>query len=113
MNGLASEFLNTLIIAMVPVIITGLGWLARALVNYIKSRTSAEQYALLEAIARQAVSAVEQTMKTEAGVKKRAAAIAYCRSALLSRGIKLDEEAIGNAVEAAVYANVFEVPPVK
>lgn len=104
-NALASEFLTQFLVAAIPVAFGVLGYIAKQFVSWIKSRTSAEQYALLESLASQAVRAAEQTMKTRPGQEKRVAAIAVVRGALLSRGIKLDETAIVAAVEAAVYEN--------
>jgi len=100
-----SELLSQFLVAAIPVGFGVLAYLAKQVVSWIKSRTSTEQYALLESLASQAVRAAEQTMKTRPGQEKRTAAIAVVRGALLSRGIKLDEMAILAAVEAAVYQN--------
>lgn len=104
-NPVLSEFVTQFVIACVPLLVGGIAYAGKQLVNYVKSRTSAEQYALLERLARQAVQAVEQTLATQPGKEKRAAAIAAVRGALLSKGIKLGEDAIASAVESAVYAN--------
>lgn len=104
-NPVLSEFVTQFVIACVPLLVAGIAYVAKQVVAYVKSRTSAEQYALLERLARQAVQAVEQTLRTEPGTEKKAAAIAAVRGALLSKGIKLDEDAIASAVESAVYAN--------
>jgi LL-H family phage holin len=103
MESLTSDILNALIVALVPVGIGALGWLARSLVNYLKARLAAEHYALVEQIAASTVAAINQTLNSKAGEEKRAAAIALVRAECAKRGITLDEEAIGNAVEAAVY----------
>lgn len=100
------------VLASIPVLITGIAYLGKQVISYIKTRTSAEQYALLEAAARQAVQAVEQTLHSKAGAEKQRAAVAIVNSALLSRGIALDETRIVAAVEAAVYENLgvkFEI----
>jgi LL-H family phage holin len=104
-KALASEFITQFLVAAIPVAFAVLGYIAKQFVAWIKSRTSAEQYALLESLATQAVRAAEQTMKTRPGQEKRAAAVAVVRGALLARGITLDETAVVAAVEAAVYAN--------
>jgi len=104
-NPVLSDFVTQFVVACIPLLITGIAYTAKQVVNYIKSRTSSEQYALLERLSRQAVQAVEQTLSAKPGQEKRAAAIAAVRGALLSKGIKLDEEAIASAVESAVYAN--------
>jgi hypothetical protein len=49
------------------------------------------------------VASINQTLASKAGEEKKTAALALVRSECAKRGIKLDEEAIGNAVEAAVY----------
>jgi len=103
MNSLTNEIINALIVALVPVGIGALGWLAKSVVNYLKARLAAEHYALVEQIAASTVAAINQTLSTKAGEEKRAAAIALVRAECAKRGITLDEDAIGNAVEAAVY----------
>jgi LL-H family phage holin len=102
-NSILSTLVNNLIIALVPVLIGALGYLARAVVNYVKARTTAEHYAILQQLAIQAVQAAEQTLKSRAGEEKLAAAKSVVTAALLSRGIRLDEEQITAAIEAAVY----------
>ena len=69
-----SQLATALVIAMVPVIIGGLGYLARSVIAFVKAKTSAEQYGMLEKLAAQAVLAAEQTMKNSAGAKKLEAA---------------------------------------
>jgi LL-H family phage holin len=103
METLTSDIVNALIVALVPVGIGALGYLARSVINYLKARLAAEHYALVEQIAASTVAAINQTLSTKAGEEKRAAAIALVRAECAKRGITLDEEAIGNAVEAAVY----------
>jgi hypothetical protein len=49
------------------------------------------------------VASINQTLSSKAGEEKKQAALALVRSECAKRGIKLDEVAIGNAVEAAVY----------
>lgn len=103
MNDILSQLATALVVALVPVVIGAIGYLVRAAISYLKARTSAEHYALLEKLAAQAVAAAEQTMKSSAGKAKLEAATAVVRSALLKKGIKLDEEQIAAAIEAAVY----------
>jgi LL-H family phage holin len=103
MNPIINDLLNALIVGLVPVAIGALGYLARAVINYLKARLDTEQFAMLEALARTAVRSVEQTLKTEEGAAKRIAAMALVRSEALKRGIRLNEDAISAAVEAAVY----------
>ena len=103
MNPIIYDLLNALIVGLVPVAIGALGYLARAVIGYLRARLNAEQFAMLEALARTAVRSVEQTLKSEEGEAKRIAAMALVRSEAMKRGIKLNEEAISAAVEAAVY----------
>jgi LL-H family phage holin len=109
MDTFASQLATAFIIALVPVLIGGLGYVARSLVALVKAKTSAAHYALLEQLAAQAVLAAEQTMKSAAGKAKLDAARAVVTSALLKKGIRLDEEQIVAAIEAAVYAETLKV----
>lgn len=103
MDQFYSDLINTLIVALVPVAIGALGYLANQVINLIKANISREQYAMLEKIAAATVASINQTLSSKAGEEKKQAALALVRSECAKRGIKLDEEAIGNAVEAAVY----------
>lgn len=103
MNPLVSDLLNALIVALVPVAIGALGYLGKQVVNYLQARMSSEQFAMVEALARTAVRSIEQTLSSEEGEAKKAAALALVKAECLKRGYKLDDEAIGAAIEAAVY----------
>ena len=103
MDPLVNDLLNALIVGLVPVVIGGLGYLANEVIKLIQANISREQYAMLEKIAAATVASINQTLSTKAGQEKKDAALALVRSECAKRGIKLDEEAIGNAVEAAVY----------
>ena len=103
MDLFISDIINALIVALVPVAIGALGYLGKQIVAALKMRMSAEQYAMLEKIAAATVASVNQTLSTKAGEEKKAAALALVRSECAKRGIKLDEAAITNAIEAAVY----------
>jgi LL-H family phage holin len=110
MNGeLLNTFLNTLIIALVPVLVGGLGFVGNAVMNYLKARTTKEQFALLQELAVQAVRAVEQTAKSEVGKAKLEQARVIVRAQLITKGIVLDEEAITASIEAAVYQEFGKV----
>jgi LL-H family phage holin len=99
-----SEIATQLVIAMVPVLVGALAFIAREVYSWIKSRVTVQHMIILEQLAASAVSAIEQTLKTSAGKEKKEAALAICRQALLKRGIKLDEEQIAAAIEAEVYS---------
>ena len=103
MNPLISDLLNALIIGLVPVAIGALGYVGKQVIGYLKARMGAEQFAMVEALARTAVRSIEQTLGTEEGEAKKAAALALVKSECLKRGYKLDDAAIGAAIEAAVY----------
>ena len=105
MEDILSQLLTALVVALVPVVVGALGYVARAAINYMKAKTSAEHFMILENLAFQAVNAIEQTMKSKAGQEKLDAAKAVVRGALLKRGIQLDEAQIEAAIEAAVYTN--------
>jgi LL-H family phage holin len=85
------------------VAIGALGYLGKQVIDFLQARMGAEQFAMVEAIARTAVRSIEQTLGTEEGEAKKAAALALVKSECLKRGYKLDDEAIGAAIEAAVY----------
>ena len=102
-NELLNTFLNTLIIAMVPVIIGGLGFVGNAVIGYLKARTTKEQFALLQDLATQAVRAVQQTAKSDIGKAKLEQARVIVTAQLITKGINLDEAAITASIEAAVY----------
>lgn len=103
MNPLISDLLNALIVGLVPVAIGALGYLGKQVVDFLQARMSTEQFAMVEALARTAVRSIEQTLGTEEGEAKKAAALALVKSECLKRGYKLDDAAIGAAIEAAVY----------
>ena len=103
MNPLINDLLNALIIGLVPVAIGALGYVGKQIIGYLKARMGAEQFAMVEALARTAVRSIEQTLGTEEGEAKKAAALALVKSECLKRGYKLDDAAIGAAIEAAVY----------
>lgn len=103
MNPIISDLLNALIVGLVPVAIGALGYLGKQVVDFLQARMSTEQFAMVEALARTAVRSIEQTLGTEEGEAKKAAALALVKAECLKRGYKLDDAAIGAAIEAAVY----------
>ena len=108
MDPIVNDLLNTLIVGLVPVVIGALGYLANEVIKLLQANVSREQYAMLEKIAAATVASINQTLASKAGEEKKAAALSLVRSECAKRGIKLDEEAIGNAVEAAVYRAKLE-----
>jgi LL-H family phage holin len=102
-NTFLSDLTTGLVVALIPVLIGALGWVARTAVTYIKARTSAAHYDLLRQLASAAVRASEQALKGRDGQTKLAAAKAVVTNALLAKGIVLSEEAIVAAVEASVW----------
>ena len=103
MDPFVSDLINALIVALIPVAIGALGWIARSVIGYLKARINAEQYQMLEKIAATTVASLSQTLATKAGAEKKAAAVALVRAECAKRGLSLDEEAISTAIEAAVY----------
>jgi LL-H family phage holin len=103
MDPIVNDLFNALIVGLVPVVIGALGYLANEVIKLLQANVSREQYAMLEKIAAATVASINQTLASKAGEEKKAAALSLVRSECAKRGIKLDEEAIGNAVEAAVY----------
>ena len=103
MNPLITDLLNALIIGLVPVAIGALGYVGKQVIGYLKARMGAEQFAMVEALARTAVRSIEQTLGTEEGEAKKTAALALVKAECLKRGYRLDDAAIGAAIEAAVY----------
>ena len=102
MNGLVSDIVNAAIVALIPMLIGGVAYLGRQVAAYIKARTNAEAYGMIEKIAATVVASVEQTLASDEGQDKKAAAVALVAAEALKRGIDLDLEQIENAVEAAV-----------
>jgi len=109
MDPFLSDLINALLMALVPVAVTALGFLARAVICYLKARMGAEQYRIIEMVAATTVASLEQSLKGAAGQAKKDAALALVRAECLKRGIKLDEAAIESAIEAAVYRTKFTV----
>jgi LL-H family phage holin len=109
MDPFLSDLLNALIMALIPVLVGGLGYIAKQIINLIQANVSREQYRILEALAKTAVCSIEQTLYSKAGEEKREAALALVRSECLKRGLKLDEQAISAAIEAAVYQERLKI----
>lgn len=103
MNDILSQLATALVVALVPVAVGAIGYLVRAVIGLLKAKATREQFAILEQVATAAVQAVEQTLKSAKGAEKKEAALAVVRSALLKKGIVLDEAQIEAAIEAAVY----------
>ena len=98
-----SDLATTAVVALVPVIIGALGYLARQAISLLSARLAAEHFAIVEQLATTIVASVEQTLRGQNGVDKKATALALVRAECAKRGIKLDEDQIVNAIEAAVY----------
>jgi LL-H family phage holin len=108
MDPFISDVINGLIVALIPLVIGAIGYVGKQIVEALKMRMTSEQYAMLEKIAASTVASVNQTLSTKAGEEKKAAALALVRSECAKRGINLDETAIANAIEAAVYRAKFQ-----
>ena len=108
-SDLASSILNAALVALIPVLVSGLAYVARAVVNYVRARTTVETMKVLTDLSRQAVLAVEQTMKSKAGQERLAAAQSIVTGALMARGLKVDLEQVTSAIEAAVYVERYGI----
>lgn len=102
MDQFRSDLVNAVVIALVPVVIGGIGYLGTQIARYLRARMNAEAYAMLEKIASTVVASVEKTLASEDGQVKKDAALALVQAEALKRGITLDLEQLENAVEAAV-----------
>lgn len=86
---------------IVELIITGLGMiLVNAVIPYIKSKTSAEQYAELLGYVQIAVSAAEQIYTGSGKGKEKKA---YVVKWLMDRGFSVQDQKIDAMIESAVY----------
>jgi LL-H family phage holin len=108
-SELLSIFLNALVPAIATALIAVAGYIGKQLVAFIKARTTREQYALVQALALEAVRAVEQTAKSDAGQAKFAKAKVIVEAQLLSKGIRLETDVIAATIEAAVYQEFGKV----
>ena len=97
-----SDLVNAALMALIPVLIGAVGYLAKQVIAYLKAKTNAEAYAMIEKVAASVVASVEQTLASEEGQVKKDAAVALVQAEALKRGITLDVEQLENAVEAAV-----------
>lgn len=90
------------------VVITGVvGALSKAVYTWVKTNTSASQFALLEQVAASAVDAAEQGAIAGFVSDRKATAIAIVNEALRNAGIRnLTAEQIDAAIEAAVKLNL-------
>jgi LL-H family phage holin len=108
-SELVSILLNALVPALVTAGIAAAGYIARLLIQFIKARTTKEQYAILQTLALEAVRAVEQTAKSDEGKTKFVKAKTLVEAQLLSRGIRLETDVIAATIEAAVYKEFGKV----
>ena len=76
MDTFVSQLATAFVIAMVPVAVGALGYVAKSVVAYLKARATAEQLKILQQLASAAVSAVEQTLASKKGQEKKNAALA-------------------------------------
>ena len=67
MDSLVSDIVNATLVALIPVVIGGLAYLARQVAGYLKARMNAEAYAIVEKIAATVVASVEKTLSSEEG----------------------------------------------
>lgn len=94
---------NIITLAIIGVV----GALSKAFYTFVKSKTSAQQFSMLEQLAASAVSASEQGAIGGFVTDKKATAIAIVNEGLKNAGItNLSAEQIEAAIEAAVKDNL-------
>jgi len=97
------EFQQAIANIILLVISTGIAAITKVVYTYIKTNTSAQQFAILEEIAASAVSAAEQGAIAGFVNDRKGTAIAIVNEGLKNAGIKnLTAEQIDAAIEAAV-----------
>lgn len=97
------EFQQALANLILAVISAGVAAITKVAYTYIKTNTSAQQFAILEQIAASAVSAAEQGAIAGFVTDRKGTAIAIVNEGLRNAGIKnLTAEQIDAAIEAAV-----------
>ena len=103
LDFLSPEYQQMLANIIVLVITGVVGAITKAVYTFIKTKTSAEQFSLLEVIAASAVSAAEQGAIAGFVKDRKATAIAVVNEALKNAGVtNLTAEQIDAAIEAAV-----------
>lgn len=80
-------------------------YLVPLIMNWLKSKTTDNQYQLLIAVVEAAVKALEQEFKNEhgAGATKKEAVIEYVKKYCSENGIEISDEQLDKMIEAAVY----------
>lgn len=108
MEFLASAELQQAIANIILLVVTGVaGAIAKAVYTFIKTNTSANQFALLEALASSAVYAAEQQAIAGYITDRKNNAMAIVNEGLKNAGVtNLTAEQISSAIEAAVKENL-------
>ena len=104
---LSSDAFTTLLLTTFAGVVTAIvSWIAVQVRTRILHDLSVTDLALIRSIATIAVQFVEQTMATEAGSAKLAAAIHAADTMLAGYGLKVTIEQLTAIVEAAVFAEI-------
>jgi energy-converting hydrogenase Eha subunit G len=108
---ISSPEFTALLLTTFAGIVTGVvSWVAVQFRKNILHNLSATDYALLRAIAADAVKYAEQAFKDSDGPAKLAAAIAAADTMIASYGIHVTVEQLAKIIEAAVYAETIASP---
>lgn len=93
------QLVTNVLVALASLLITAVGG---AVTGFVRSRTTAQQWSVIQSIVTAAVRAAESAGITGDIVSKKSAALAAAQAMLASRGIKIDANALDAAIEAAV-----------
>ena len=91
--------LTEIICALITVIA---GIVTGFFIPWLKSKTSANTYSIIEFVCESAVYYAQQWFKTEEGEKKKEEAMKYAEAYLEQRGIKVDFNILSETIEAAL-----------
>lgn len=99
-------------IALLLTVITAvIGFVGKALRDFIGKKLTAEQLQVLIIIAKQAVAVAEQTGLAKTGEEKKAEAIKVAQTYLDAYGIKVSVAQLEAAIEAAVWNELTQFEP--
>lgn len=110
---LTSQIIETLIVLAIPVVVGLAAALTRVAIQLLRSRLTAQQFALLQEVVSNAVAAAEQTGLTLTAQQRKFEAVGRVRMALAGRGIDVDVSTLDSMIEAAVLREInFGTSPI-
>ena len=104
------EFTALLLTTFAGIVTGVVSWVAIQFRKNILHNLSATDYALLRAIAADAVKYAEQAFANSDGPTKLAAAVKAANAMIASYGINVTVEQLAQIIEAAVYAETISTP---